>query len=252
MSDELTQAPRIDGEFWVFADGRRLPRLRGAEEPAAVEDTPAAEAAPGQGTPAAEEAVQVDWEKRFKDLQPELTKAQQENARLRAVEEGLRSPDRAADVLRQYGYEFGEDDEVSDQEDEEPDGFRDPRLDTLLQEREQERAQREQEEGWRRFNADLDEVAKGKNISDRDRLLIFTETVQAGGTPEALQKAYGDFTAERDAYDKAVIERYLESKRAPHVSPGGTGATEEVLPLDATHDQRVAYMAQRMGLATEQ
>jgi hypothetical protein len=156
-----------------------------------------------------------------------------------------------AEAARELGFEYAEDDAVPDQEDEEQDGFRDPRLDALLQEREQERMQREQEEGWKRFNADLDGVAKGKNLTDRDRLLIYTETLQAGGTPEALQKAFGDFTAEREAYDKSVIERYLESKRAPHVSPGGTGATEEVLPLDATHDQRVAYMAQRMGLAAD-
>lgn len=117
-----------------------------------------------------------------------------------------------------------EDDTAS--EDETDPAFQDPRVDALIQEREQQRLQQQQEEGWNRFNADLDAIAKGKELSPRDRLAIYTDTLKAGGDPDALTNAFGDFVKEREAYDKAVVQRYIESKRAPRVTPGGTGATE--------------------------
>jgi hypothetical protein len=204
-------------------------------------------AAPGESEAPASPPEGYVEEKRFQDARNELN-------RQFALRDRARQGD--AEALRELvGFDFAEEDEQDpDQGDEyEEPGFQDPRVDALIQEREQQRQEQQQQEGWSRFNADLDKVAgdKSKTLTDDDRLVLYTKTLQNGATPDALNTAYDDFAKARAAYDKAVVQAYIESKRAPHVSQGGTGATDEVLPLDATHDQRVAYMAQRLGLSQE-
>jgi hypothetical protein len=248
MSDELTQAPRIDGEFWVLADGRRLPRLRGAEEVAvdAAEDTPAEDAAP-DGTPAPDSEYTPE---RARGLHAELTKAQQQLAEVNNQKAlWTRAQQGDLDAMRELQLPVQFEDDTEPEEDE--NAFRDPRLDQLLQEREQERQAKQQEEGWTRFNSDLDQVAKGKKLSDDDRLVIYTKTLQAGSTPDALAQAYDAFAKERTAYDQSVIDAFLESKRAPHVSPGGTGATKTPFRADMSLDERIAAAQEQARLISE-
>lgn len=247
MSDELTQAPRIDGEFWVFADGRRLPRLRGAEEPVVEEDTPAEDAAP-DGTPAPDPEYTPE---RARGLHSELTKAQQELAEVKNQRDLWgRAQQGDLEAMRELNLpvDFGDDD-PADETDESDDPY--STLEQRIAAQEERDQQRAEQEAVERFNADLDKLAAEKDItlSQRERAALYLETLQSGGNPDALNKVFSDLYEERKAYDKRVIENYVKSKKAPHVSSVGTGATEEVLPLDATHQQRVAFMTQRYEAA---
>ena len=216
MSDELTQAP--DEE---------------------VQDTPATDAAP-EGTPAEES---INWEKRFKDLQPELTKAQQEAARLRAIDEGLRNPDRAAEILQDYGFSFGDD--IPDQEDDEAPV--DPRVaahDEWIQ-------QQQQQEVLKAFNTHLDKLAGSPDVLDEfDRQALLQESIQNGFNEAATEAAFDKWKKRQVDLEKKAVARYLKSKRdAPFVPPGGTGATEVTDPLDG--NARRERLAARLGAHDE-
>lgn len=195
MSDELTPAP---------------------DE---VQDTPALEAAPGEGTPAEET---INWEKRFKDLQPELTKAQQEAARLRAIDEGLRNPERAPEILQEYGFSFG-DDEPDLTDNDEDDAPVDPRVaahEEWIQKQQQEAVMRE-------FNSHLDRLAGSPDVlDDFDRQALLQESIANGFNEAATEAAFERWQQREKEREKRVVENYLKSKRTHHVSPGGTGATE--------------------------
>lgn len=202
------------------------------------------EATADSGAPAAQQEPTHDWEQRYNELRAD------HNRRLNLwnrAQQGDIEAMRELNLPVDFGDEEGPD---QDYEEDEP-AIRDPRLDALLQEREQERLQRQQEEGWNRFNSDLDKVAKGSNLSDDDRLMLYTKTLQAGGSPDALSEVYSEFKKSREAYDKAVIAAYVESKKnAPFVNPGGTGANEVTDPLDghARRERLAARMAaQELG-----
>lgn len=215
------------------------------------QDTPAFEGAPDAGTRTEEESI--NWEKRFKDLQPELTKAQQEAARLRAIDEGLRDPQRAAEILQEYGFAVGDD--GSDSEDEESDDevYRDPRVDALLQEREQERETAILNDVSGHIDRLLSEAKV--DVPPRFKQAILSEAWLRGNgaqiSPEVTESVVKEWVDEYKQLERQAGDRYIASKRAPHVSPGGTGATEEVLPLDASHKDRVRYMAERYQLGQQ-
>lgn len=233
--DETT---RFHGRYVTFA-GRTMFRAAGGEIDAQEEAAPVAEsAAPGETEAPAGPPEGYVEQSRYDNLRAEQNRKQ-------ALWDRAQQGD--LDAMRELKLPLQFEDDTEPEEDEEP-AFRDPRLDALLQEREQERQAKQQEEGWNRFNSDLDQVAKGKKLSDDDRLVIYTKTLQAGGAPDALAQAYGDFAKERAAYDQAVIDAFLESKRAPHVSPGGTGATKTPFREDMSLDERIAAAQEQARL----
>jgi hypothetical protein len=87
----------------------------------------------------------------------------------------------------------------------------------------------------------IDTLLKESKVELPQRLkqAILSEAWLRGGGPQIQPKTTEEVVKEWvDEYkqlEKAAGDKYIASKRAPHVSQGGTGATDEVLPLDASH-----------------
>jgi hypothetical protein len=109
QQDVAPQVPEIDGDFFVYPDGRRLLRVRGAEgeEETAGEETPGGEGAsgePGTRTEPGQEQGEVNWEDRYKNLEGNHTRGQVDAAGLHARTEAacvVQARDRHDRGLRQ-------------------------------------------------------------------------------------------------------------------------------------------------------
>jgi hypothetical protein len=204
--------------------------------PAENGEAPVTEAAaPQQEAPAGPPEGYIE-EKRYSDLRSN-------HDRINSLIDRARQGDEQA--AEELGFQLHVDEEIPDPED--PELADDPRIaahDDWIR-------QQEQAEEFRQFNAHLDSLAGDMQLDDDDRLLLLSKSTAAGFTPEATEKAFEAFKARREAQDKAAFDRYVKSKKAPHVSQVGTGATDEVLPLDASRKDRVAWMTERFQLGQE-
>ena len=209
------------------------------------------EGAPGT----AEQATQaeIDWAKRYADLQPEYTRTTQENAALRQREElydllvSTDDPDTRRQVAERLGYQLaGEEDQSQSFEDTEPWEVYDQRLAAL----EQQQATREQAEAEaeraREVRGVLDErldQLPGLDREDQDWVLAYAINalpVADDGYPD-IGKAFEVFQ-ERD---NARQRKWAQTKRgAPHVPSNGQAATE-VPNLDNRQD-RIDYAVRRL------
>lgn len=226
------------------------------DEPQApeVQDTPdAPESGPSEeATPATpeqpQETGQVDWEQRYKDLQATYTQTSQEAAQLRQAQEqaqavqamhsALQDPttqdqayqalvqqlgeDGAREWLEENGYEV-------DEEDEGPP--RDPRVDRLLAEREQERAMQEGAQIIGQMQQQLDGLASGQNVNLRDsaKNFILNYAVQQwdGEGEVPVEAAFKAYLEDREA----TIKDYRETKRNQPSPPAkGAVGTESTSP----------------------
>lgn len=158
-----------------------------------------------------------------------------------------------AEAARELGFEFAEDEQQTDSEDDENAAFQDPRVDQLLQERAQEREQAIIGD----VSGHIDTLLQEANVELPQRLknAILSEAWLRGGgaqiQPQTTVDVVKEWVDEYKQLQRSAGDSYIKSKRASHVSPGGTGATDDVLPPDATHAQRVAWMTQRLGLSND-
>jgi hypothetical protein len=224
-------------------------------------DTPAAAGPEGSG---AAEQAEVDWSKRYHDLQPEYTRSTQRVRELedreRWFEMALTSED--ADTRRQaveaLGYTLEEDEEGLSSE---PADYEDPYVALLArQERvEQQLAEREQAEREAQENALIkahtDErlaALEGLDQEDQDWVLAYAinalPAVRDPNVPVPLPDIAGAFEA-FTARETERQKRWAQTKRAPYVSPGGTTATE-VPDLDS-HQGRVDYALRQLNANQE-
>lgn len=232
------------------------------------QETPAA--AGPEGTGAAEQA-EVDWRKRYSDLQPEYTRTTQRvremEDRERWYELALTSED--ADTRRQaveaLGYMLEEQEEASS----ETADYEDPYLALLdrqerIEQRLSERDRTEQEaqenaligvasnERLAELCGDLDERSQNFILSyainalpaqlDPSRRLPNGQPLPVPDIKGALEE-FGLWESERQ-------KGWAQSKRAPYVSPGGQTATE-VPDLDS-HSGRVDYAVRQLQQAEGQ
>lgn len=219
------------------------------EPEAPVQDTPpeteASGTPPEAGTPAEEQ--QVDWEQRYKDLQSTYTKTSQEAAQLREqqqaiqAEQGmvqaLQNPEQQAEAWQYLVEQLGAEEARQwaeahgfEVEDEGPDDteVRDPRVDQLLSEREQEKQDAQIKQVEQQMESALDEELKAKGITPEDfgpelRELILDAAVMRPGE-DGLPDVKGVFAQWAAAQD-AAIKAYRASKRdqpTPPV-PGSSG-----------------------------
>lgn len=207
-----------------------------------------------EGTPGtAEQAAQaeVDWEKRYNDLQPEYTRATQENADLRRQQElydlmvSTEDADTRQQIAQQLGYVL--DDDASTPPDDEADPFaayddRLARIEQSLTAREQAEANAEQAAEVRvAVDERLDQLGIDKD--DQDWVLAYAINALPA-TPDGLpdiEQAHGVFQAREDARQK----RWAQTKRAPHIAPHGQAATE--VPNLDNRQQRWEYMERRLN-----
>jgi hypothetical protein len=228
-----------------------------ADEPMAPEpdapDTPLA--APDEGTPAEPDAPQgdgqepdIDYRKRFEDLQPELTRAQQANAEFRQLFEGLR--DRDPEALEVLGWDQEEQQQPGIEDDE----FADPdeqlraelaEIREQLGARDQQEQVNQEEEATTHFmDEQFDQVEKelGFELSDEALGFIVGHAVENPGD-DGFPDVPGA-TREFLKVAKAEYQRYMEAKRNAPKAPVGEPGEEDIDLSD--DDSRVKRAVQLM------
>lgn len=224
------------------------PEVVGAPE--ATRDTPTEDAPSEEGH--APEAI--DYEKRYNDLRPEFDRTTQELAQLREFRESLADPSRQADVLRDFGIELADDEPGEEDAD---DVFRDPRVDQLIAEREQERAAAQQQQAYEGFVVDTMEQVDalerelGEEFSDDevDLLLDLREAAARRGQDVAIKDVYQN---RLNQVFETRRQKYVQSKRAPQASKVGQAAADDGNRLDVDdRPERVRRMTERLRMSGE-
>jgi hypothetical protein len=206
------------------------------------------------GTAEQQTQAEIDWAKRYADLQPEYTRASQENASLRQRQElydlliTSEDPDTRRQVAERLGYQLEEEQQQSGQpfEEAEPWEVYDQRIAHL----EQQQVEREQQEAdvqrAREVRGVLDqrlEQLPGLDREDQDWVLAYAINalpVAEDGYPD-IGQAFEVFTERENARQR----RWAQTKRgAPSVPSNGQAATE-VPDLDKRED-RVDWMVRRL------
>lgn len=177
--------------------------------------------APDADSATGSQAQQIDWEKRHRDTQAELTRQSQARAEL---ERRLSDPNEFQRLLAEKGYELGDEDELEDD-----DEFADPqerriaRLESQLAQRTQAEQQAQIEQQTNAFiSGEIDRIMQAENVEldDEDIQLVGDTSLlvrDGQGRPdvEAAFKRLQD----RDERQK---QKWLESKKAtaPASGPG--------------------------------
>lgn len=204
------------------------------------------EAPPTEDTPTTADSPEVDWRKRYEDLQPDYTRKSQRLSELDRLLEG-QDEDTFRTLMSQYGYEVADDGTIdTDPEDtldeEEPYDeapAADPRVEKLLE----WQARMEQAIGQQRFAEDLNKTLGGREVDDIGQEWIKARTAQTGDNPAALEKAVNAWFEREEKRLEAALQAHKQSKRAPHVPAAGKAATQ-VPDLDDPNARR-QWMAQR-------
>lgn len=222
------------------------------------QETPAA--AGPEGTGAAEQA-EVDWRKRYDDLQPEYTRSTQRlrdmESRERWYELALTSEDE--DTRRQaveaLGYTLEEQEEASSTTADYEDPYdallsRQERVEQRLNER--ERAEQEAQENAL-IKAITDErlaQLEGLDQEDQDWVLAYAINALPAVRDPSVPVPLPDISGAFEAFTARETERqkgWAKSKRAPYVTPGGQTATE--VPNLDTHAGRVDHAVRQLQQA---
>jgi hypothetical protein len=215
------------------------------------EPTPAVagpEGAPGSAE--ATEQQEIDWQKRYGDLQPEYTRVTQENAELRRQQEmydyllSTEDPDTRRAIAEELGYVLEEEETDEYEPEEDPLVAYDQRLGRL----EQTEAEREQEQAEQAYAAQVREIVDEQldalelDRDDQDWVLAYAINalpITEDGLPD-IQQAYEVFTARETERQR----NWARSKHAPRISPSGQPATE--VPNLDDRQERQDFIMRRM------
>jgi hypothetical protein len=236
----------------VFITRRNNPILFQADEGAGTPGTPEETPDPTTATEA-EIQQEVDWQKRYSDLQPEYTRASQEAAELRRQTEHYQQlltsddPDTRRQAAEALGYQL---DEPEPEYDEDLDPRVAKRLEELEQRFQQQSTQAQQQERLAELETlterELDALKVPADDAVRDwivsRAVALPPTEQ--GLPD-VRAAYAEFEALINAQKK----QWASTKRTHQFSAVGTEGTQTP-DLDKRQD-RVDWMTQRL-LADQQ
>lgn len=185
-------------------------------------------------------AEEYDRERAYNTLQHVRAELKEAESKAREFERLQKDESAFRDFVSQRGYE------IPDDEPDEPefDLAEDPTADLrkTVDELRQWREQREANEAVDRFQSDVTQRAEkaGIELDDADRELLFVKSLNAGFTQDAIDKAFTDLAARNEAREKAAIERYLNSKRAPTPPQAGKAGEQSFDPLD--RKQRLAHL----------
>jgi hypothetical protein len=235
------------------------------QQPPANERDTAAVAGPIEAPGTAQEQAEVDWQKRYNDLQPEYTRTSQEAADLRNrnqwYEIALTSedPDTQRQALEALGYELP--DPEQGEEEFEPAEYDDPveelrtRQQTLEERLNQEQeAMRMAEQGAliREFVDERMGQFEGLPPKAQEWILAYAvnalPAVHEPGVPVPLPDLGQAHQAWQELQTEAQ-QSWAKTKRAPHVMPGGV--TADQVPDRSTHEGRVALGLQRLQDLTD-
>jgi len=197
-----------------------------------VQDTPPA--APEEGTPVPPEPQgsepEIDYQKRFEDLQPELTKAQQQNAEFRRLYEAAQEghPE-ALELLgiEQPGQPTDDDENYID-----PDEQRWAEFDQLKEHLSQRDEEQEQAQIYEQEAAHIDDALDsleselGFELSQEDVDFIVDRAVTNRG-----EDGLPDVTAAGKAFLKSLEsarDRYMEQRKNAPKAPVGSPGEENI------------------------
>jgi hypothetical protein len=210
-----------------------------------VDPNPAESAGDG-GAPLGPDGTPFDPERWSSFVQHTKAEKQQLKEQLEAERRVWEDENALRTRLAERGWAVEDDEEtidpdLSDFEDDDPNA----EVRSKLSELEQWKQQQEQQAGLEAFNTDVNGFASeaGMELSDDERAWILQRTLQSGGNPEAAKKAFDAHVEYVKNVERKAIENLRSSKKAPHVSSVGKGATQ-VPDLDDP-DQRVQWMTER-------
>ena len=240
MDQESTAAP---------AEGQDTPTDESAPQ---VEET-REQTPPNEDTASQDQQETVDWEKRYNDLRPEYDRGQQalkEAQQYQQVVQALQSDDPqerawAADIL---GLEFEDGDTPDDEEEEE---FRDPRVDQLLAQQQEQAYEQEIQALDSHISSTIDQLAEKHklDLSDEEKDLIYAQTLAlepAEGNQPNVSRAFEMYTGILDKH----IKRYREGKKnAPSPPVPGQSGANAAQPETRKERQALAMqLAQRASM----
>lgn len=177
----------------------------------------------------------------LRDREKELEPNAKALERLRAGEDR----DTFRELAEKFGYEIPDDeDDIEEPEDE---TVEDDPNNKRLAEIERKIQEREAAEAAKQFEDHLDQLATGKEVelTSRQRKQILRDSLEAGFSPEATEKAFNDLIEELSEYEKRAIERYTGSKKTPAVPPSGKSATQ--VPDLSNEKERHEWLKQRLA-----
>ena len=217
------------------------------EAPENMQETPT-DAAPPEGSPATppestdEGTPDIDYRKRFEDLQPELTKAQQSRSELERTIQAAQAGDREALDALGIPYEDGDDEEF-DFEDDPYEALR-AEINQLKESHSSEQEQKLQREEDAFIDNKVKELEESSKFDLTDEEFDIVRDRACGDrAPNGEPNVKGAFEAFKKIAEKAG-ERYLASKNEAAKAPVGSPGEEKIDPND--DDQRRALAARIM------
>lgn len=113
---------------------------------------------------------------------------------------------------------------------------RDPRVDELLQWRDEQNAR----DAKAAFDSDLDGLATAASleINDRDRRVLMMDSIAKGFSPDATKAVFEDYVQEKEAERRRYIDDYTKSKEAPSAPPEGSPGEPRVDLSNMTERQQ--------------
>jgi hypothetical protein len=203
-------------------------------------------AAPGETEAPASPPEGYIEEKRYQDLRSN-------HDRINSLIDRARQGDHEA-LKELTGYEFAQDEEDPDLGDDEEQPYQDPRVDAILQERAQERETAILNDVSGHIDTLLSEASV--ELPQRLKQAILSEAWLRGGgsqiRPETTQEVVKEWIDEYKQLEQAAGDRWRQSKQSPHVSKGGTGATEVPYRDDMSLRELTQAAVEQARLANQQ
>lgn len=181
--------------------------------------------------PDADTQAEVDWRKRYEDLQPEYTRTTQELSEWKKIQTDENA---RAQWLQTLGYQIDED---TDEEPvtEEPQTEADPRVDLALGQLAEIQYER-----------DLSRFLEDRSLTEKGRSVVDALCKQGGNHPDALKQAIETWFALADDFKPPVDEK---KPRVPH-TPSGVPAGAGKAPEDMTPQERQRWQIERLQAET--
>lgn len=246
------RAPANTKEAHVFIT-RRPYALFSTDEGGIAGQAPEAET-PDAGQPGTDQPTQaeIDWAKRYSDLQPEYTRATQEAAELRQKEIFYRDlvtstdPDTRRQAAEALGFELeAEPDDTQYGDD--PVAALQAQIAALQEQYTGDKQQQSQQQQIAHLEQVTEQALDGLKVPDEDgiRDWIVSRAValppNEQGFPD-VKTAYEEFNALINAQKKS----WATTKRAPHIAASGVEGNQAPKLHEMPRDQRDEYLARRL------
>ena len=164
--------------------------------------------------------------------------------RLREFEGQLKKlesdPEAFAEFAAQHGYEFVDDEPVSDETPEwDTSEYEDPNA-QRLQQVEQQLTEFQQQKEQEQIAAHVVELTDGKDLDQDTLRYLYEQASLPGYTPQRTEKIVNQHLKAVEAAEQRAIEKYRSSKRSPQPPPPGSPG--EPAPDLRNDKERIEYL----------